>query len=314
MLIISFLILISSSLSLADEERRDALAIPILNCLDEFHFCFGAKNNDTSVSKNNGCLRDSDCDIVLLADATDASRVRWNLHLKHSYSSNMTVKPVAYFFLTKQDVCSDCDFEPGLHAHFNIPSDELIVEYRPSDLNMKPDPKQYVIRGKKGAQNETEGHKIKSRGGTRFIKEYRTGGFEFKDSLAETGPYKGIIFTSSQILTYDEASIDVFNDWLQLHLILANMHHESDNSTQIPSGSPKPNRIEVITNVSLKKMLLFSEKDVDTNYQRDVRKWTIINIVMLALLCIITFACCCYYRSQMRIRASPDNINDLFDS
>ena len=33
--------------TLAQADQRDALFIPTVNCMDEYHFCFGVKGNKT---------------------------------------------------------------------------------------------------------------------------------------------------------------------------------------------------------------------------------------------------------------------------
>jgi hypothetical protein len=296
----------SASLTAAQSGDEDARFISAVNCLDEYHFCFGAKGNVTSMSKRSGCLSDNSCDVIVIADASDVNRIRWNFQVK------MPAEPldesevmVAFFYLATDKVCNTCEHERSLTAFSKLPSNVPVIEYQLTNKNDKPQARQFVIE-------ENRDNKDKITDGDRQLVEERSGErlFVFSDDVSAPDDYWGIIFTSNRKLKYGKKEVDLLRDPLGPHLVLLHLWYKS--------GTTKPESVDVITNVGMSKFLIFSDKEDDSEYQAEVRKWTIRIILMLVILLVIAIGCIIYYRCQMKTHTgwkhhSPDSINDAFD-
>lgn len=300
-----FLLLLAVTATTGEEAGDgDGLSIPTVNCMDEYHFCFGAKGNETSVNKRHGCLKDMTCDVLVIADASNVKRIHWNLQMRNPSSPlNQTEKLVAFFYLSPDDVCTSCVFEPGLTPYFNVPPGVLVVEYMqlPSVTKLR----QFVMSERKDDEGRTMF-------GARDLVEERSSDttFDLQNNLVAPTGYWGIIFNSGRKLTYAGQTMDILRDGLHPHLVLMRVWNNAVAASQVE-------RIEVMTNVGLPKFLIFSDKDNDVAYRSQVRAWVVRIIMMLVLLLLIAIGCVFYYRSQVHFKnrkhVSPDNINDIFD-
>ena len=300
--------------AIAASEDRDALSIPTVNCMDEFHFCFGARGNMTSISKRDGCLADSSCDVIVIADASNVERIRWNVQIKRpDRRLEEGEKVVAHFYLSNKDVCHMCTYDRGLTAYYHLPDKVLIVESQWFESKKSPQIRQYMIR-KTGWVKQEEEALEPTEAGAR-VAEQMTGEdtFELRRDVVAPQKYWGIMFVSGRKVKYGRHRLDVLRDHLHPHLVLTDMWHEVSNGS---SPDTMPRAVDVITNIGISKFLLFSDKEDESEYHAAVRTWTIVIIVMLTLLLVAAIGWALYYRSQVRTSVrhrSPDNINDVFD-
>ena len=107
----------------------------------------------------------------------------------------------------------------------------------------------------------------KQAGGARNLIDERAGDttFDLKDDVVAPNNYWGIIFTSTRKIKYGQREVDVLRDSLHPHLVLLRVLHDP------LKPNTKPLSTDVITNVGLKKFLLFSDKDDDSDYHASVR-------------------------------------------